>query len=231
MKKYTLLILLLSFFMFPSVSHAAWWEYANDKTIISFIKSIFTKSKFVSFKYEFYDFKVPVDKTAIGNTPPTKAVSSGKNTTNNVSQQNQVTETVASEVDEPAFNVSTMSYTKSDNVLVGVDSTGTVTLKATPSAHSSWISFTVVTSKPSNYVYLDLDFTSDVISQGVFNTFFDGQDLGYMDERFFDAGTKRVVMGYPSKSAGAYTVTFRLDQFGALPSGVTIRNIGVGFFL
>lgn len=232
MKKYVYFLLIFSFFIFPSVSHAAWWEYVNDKTIISFIKSLFTDSEFVSSKYEFYKYDVVENKPASPesvNTTPAKSPAAA-HASASASAPAPIPEVAVSMVDGPALNVSAMSYTKSDNSLVVVDSAGAVSLKTTPTVHSSWISFSVTTTKPSNYVYLDLDFTSAVLSQGVFDVLFDGKDLGYMDERFFDAGSKRLVMGYSTKPAGTYTVMFRLDQFGDLPSSTLIKNIGTGFF-
>ncbi len=227
MKKIVLSFFVLSFFIFPSVSHAAWWEYVNDKTIVSFIKSLFLKTKFVASKYEF------LLEDSVKETVPTQnVVSPAKSVTSGAvaPQPVQVSEVVTSTVDEPALNIATLSYTKSDNELVGVDPAGVVTLKSTPTTRSSWVSFAVTTTKLSNYIYLDLDFTSESISQGVFTVFLDGKNLGYMDERFFGAVARRLVMGYSPTLAGTYIVTLRLDQFGDLSSNVVIKNVGTGFF-
>lgn len=230
---------MLFLFVTPTVSHASWWEYLNDKTVISFIKSIFLKTQFIASKYKpswgdsgsSGDVKseAPSFNTA-GNDAPSSQSTQSVSVTPSSAPSSPVQATTVTTVDEPPLNISGMQYSKSDNALVSVDSSGAINLKVTENKRSAWISLVVNTTKLSNYVYLDLDFTSEVASQGVFTTFFDQKDLGYMDERFFGANARRIVVGYAPQPAGMHIVTFRLDQFGSLPSSVTLRGIGVGFF-
>ncbi len=231
-KKITFYILLSGLFFIPLVTHAAWWNYINDKTLISFIKSLFLRKEFVAYKNELSWDDLNTKKPQNENIPLANAVASAKNVAATVSNQTQATAVAIQQtmVDGPLVDVFNSQYTSNNLSFATVQSGSVVAIKSTSQARSNWVSFAVTTTKPSNYLYFDLDFTSDSVAQGIFTAFLDGKDLGYMDERFYGTESKKQIMGFDIVQPGTYIFTLRLDQSGDLPSSVVVKNIGTGFF-
>lgn len=227
----TIIFLVLISFCTPLTTHAAWWHYINDKTLISFIKSLFSDYAFSPQKNNLSWDDISTKKT-VEDVPLAQAIVSAQQVAQHVSTtQSQSAEIVSSMQDGPLVNLSSAQHTSSDSTLVSIQSPHEIVFKTTPQKPSAWISFTVLLPQTSNYVYFDLDFTSETPAQGIFTVFFDNTNLGYLDERFYEVGSKRQIMGFvPAQGGSTHIITLRVDQTGTVPSSVVVKNIGTGFF-
>lgn len=222
-------LLLVSFYVLFT-THTTWWHYVNDKTLISFVKSLFSDHVFSPQKNNLSWDDISTKK--IGeDVPLAQAIVSAQQVAQNISTQSQSAEVVSSMQDGPLINLSSAQHNISDSTLISIQSPYELVFKTKQQKPSAWISFTVSLPQTSNYVYFDLDFTSETSAQGIFTSFFDNVSLGYLDERFYEAGSKKQIMGFvPAQGGSTHVITLRLDQTGTAPSSVVVKNIGTGFF-
>lgn len=225
-----LILILLCVVLYQVASDKPWWQPLKHNTVeavqglvsgdASKFKELFSFKTLESFP-EAVDTSENDSLSTSASAGASQAVGATSPTAN---QQSAVVMK-----DGPTIDPSALSPTGSTGGTYSV-SPGSIILQTNTENPKAWVSFNVNVASEFNYIYFELDFTSPTPAQGLFNTYMDVQDLGYMDERFFGTSAKRQTAGFPITQPGTHTITFRLDQSGPSPSSVTVKNIGTGMF-
>lgn len=107
---------------------------------------------------------------------------------------------------------------------------GAATTAVAPSGAPAWTSIAVELTSAVNYVSFNAEFTSAAGAVGLLSVFWNDQKIGEIDERNVLPG----VQSYFFEVDGSYTdrnnsLGFRLDQFSAVISTVSVSNVTTGY--
>lgn len=100
---------------------------------------------------------------------------------------------------------------------------------AAQSAEPAWVNFSGSVDEGSEFLQIDVEFTSGRPVQGLLSIYLDGEMLLSLDERFAMDGISTITAGIPPETvAGTHSLGFRLDAFSNEPSSVMVNNIRQG---
>lgn len=93
-----------------------------------------------------------------------------------------------------------------------------------------WTSMLVDFDGTTNFIDMDLTFTSELGAEGVLSVFIGDVLLGTIDERYALNGVNDITLLLPdSYEAGTYELAFRLDPYTDQQSSIKIEDVGYGF--
>lgn len=136
---------------------------------------------------------------------------------------------------DPLINLTTTPYATSDGgtLVVHGDATGFTAVTHPEGAVKSteaWITVELDLTQPVNFVQFDVEFGSPAEAHGLLTLYLDGTEIGFLDEPYasLTPGT------YSMQTAGdlepgMHTLGFRVDQFGKVPSIITVTSIATGY--
>jgi len=128
---------------------------------------------------------------------------------------------------DPVIDLGLAMHATSGPASVDVNATS---FGASTAADAAWINVQVVTTQPVNFVKYQATFSSAPGAEGLLTVYLNIEQIGTLDERFAMAGVNgRTPMLAADLAPGTHILSFRLDQFGGVPSTVSVSSVATGW--